>query len=241
LAVDSQGNAYTSVGELTLRKITPDGTVTTLAGATGEGGSADGTGADARFGALFGLATDGAGNVYVADHVNNTIRKVTPAGVVTTLAGTAGDAGSADGAGPDARFDGPYGLVRDAAGNLYVADSGNHTIRRITTAGVVTTLAGTAGLSGNTDAAGADARFNSPGQLAIDGSGTLYVADLGNYTIRKITPDGAVTTVVGTAGRNGWLPGALPGGLTEIHGLAISGRSLYISQLNGVAVVTSMP
>jgi len=241
LAVDSQGNAYTSVGEFTIRKVTPDGAVTTLAGATGESGSAEGTGADARFGSLFGLASDGAGNVYVADHGNHAIRKVTPAGVVTTLAGAAGDAGSADGTGPDSRFDGPYGLAGDAAGNLFVADSGNHTIRRITPAGVVTTLAGTAGLSGSTDAAGADARFNSPGHLAVDGSGNLYVADLGSYTIRKVTPDGVVTTVVGIAGRSGWLPGSPPGGLTEIQGLAISGRSLYITQLNGVAVVTNVP
>ena len=137
-----------------------------------------------------GVAVDGAGNVYVADQGNCTIRKVTAAGVVTTLAGTAGTAGSADGTGAAARFNAPSGVAVDGAGNVYVADQFNHTIRKITAGGVVTTLAGTAGCRAARTAPGAAARFNAPCGVAVDGAGNVYVADSGNATIRKVTPTG---------------------------------------------------
>jgi sugar lactone lactonase YvrE len=148
-------------------------------------------------------ATDSAGNMYIADTANNTIRRITPAGVVTTLAGTAGVTGSGDGTGPAAQFNSPQAIVLDAANNIYVADTGNNTIRVITQAGVVTTLAGTAGVAGVTDGTGLAAQFNSPEGLTVDASGNLYVADTGNDTIRMITPAGVVTTVAGTAGVTG--------------------------------------
>src|ERR1043166_4471402 len=116
-------------------------TFTTLAG-QGSIGSADGTGSGARFYNPEGVATDSWGNVYVADRNNHTIRKITPAGAVTTLAGLAGSLGSADGTGSDAQFYYPSGVATDSSGNVYVADSFNYTIRKITPAGVVTTLAG---------------------------------------------------------------------------------------------------
>ena len=133
--------------------------ITTLAGRAGSAGSADGTGSAARFYYPRGVAVDSAGNVYVADTGNHTIRKVTPAGVVTTLAGLAGSSGSADGTGSAARFNYPPGVAVDSAGNVYVADTGNHTIRKVTPAGVVTTLAGLAGSSGSADGTGSAARF----------------------------------------------------------------------------------
>jgi hypothetical protein len=204
LATDRVGNVY--VGDSTnntIRKITPAGVVTTIAGTAGMGGSTDGVSAAARFQYPTGLATDSVGNVYVADSSNNTIREITPAGVVTTLAGTAGASGSADGVGAAARFNFPYGVATDGAGNVYVADTSNDVIRKITTGGVVTTLAGTAGMAGSTDGTGAAARFNEPYQLATDGAGTVYVADLIDNTIRKITPAGVVTTLAGTAGAIG--------------------------------------
>ena len=185
----------------TIRKITPAGVVTTFAGTAGQSGSADGTGAAARFTNPEGTAVDGAGNVYVADTFNDTIRKITPAGVVTTLAGTAGQGGSADGTGAAARFAFPTGVAVDGAGNVYVADTDNDTIRKITPAGVVTTLAGTAGQSGSADGTGAAARFNSPFGLAVDGAGNIYVADEDNDAIREITPAGVVSTLAGTAGQ----------------------------------------
>ncbi len=190
MAVDGAGNVFVAdTWNHTIRKITPTGVVTTLAGTAGSSGSADGTGATARFNEPFGVAVDGAGNVFVADTWNHTIRKITPTGVVTTLAGTAGFVeGSADGTGAAARFNEPYGVAVDGAGNVFVADTDNNTIRKITPSGVVTTLAGTAGSSGSTDGTGAAARFYWPEGVAVDGAGNVFVADAVNYTIRKITP-----------------------------------------------------
>ena len=133
------------------------------------------------------MRVDSAGNVYVADTGNNTIRKITPAGVVTTLAGGAGHSGSADGAGSAARFNEPFGVAVTSNGNVYVADTFNHTIRRITPTGAVTTLAGLAGHPGILDGAGSAARFNDPISVAMDGAGNLYVEDYLNNRITKGT------------------------------------------------------
>ncbi|MHB8520044.1 MAG: NHL repeat-containing protein [Limisphaerales bacterium] len=209
VALDSVGNLYVAdTYNNTIRKVTPLGTnwvVTTLAGlAGGFGFSVDGTGSAARFNGPSGVVVDGTGNVYVADTYNNTIRKVAPAGVVTTLAGRAGYGGSADGTGSAARFYGPSGVAVDSAGNLYVADTyPNSTIRKVTPTGVVTTLAGVAGYGGSADGTGSAARFNSPSSVAVDSAGNVFVADSGNETIRKVTPAGVVTTVAGLAGFSG--------------------------------------
>jgi sugar lactone lactonase YvrE len=204
VAVDSAGNAYVAdTINNTIRKVTPAGVVTTLAGFAGSSGSADGTGSAARFYNPYSVAVDSAGNVYVADTRNFTIRKVTPSGVVTTLAGVAGYGGSADGWGGVARFYCPWGVAVDSAGNVYVADSNNHTIRRITPGRVVSTLAGLAGSYGSADGTGSDARFKNPYGVAVDNAGNVYVADSGNSTIRKVTPDGVVTTLAGLAGSYG--------------------------------------
>src|SRR5205814_1464910 len=143
VAGDSAGNVYVTDFSNTIRKITPAGVVTTLAGTPGVYGSADGTGSAAQFWQPWGIAVDSAGNLYVADQGNRTIRKITSAGVVTTLAGTAGIAGSTDGTGGAARFYMPYALTV-AGTTLYVADTFNSTIRKVTSAGVVTTFAGAA-------------------------------------------------------------------------------------------------
>jgi sugar lactone lactonase YvrE len=173
--------------------------MTTFAGTAGLQGTTDATGAAARFHNPSGIAVDSAGTFYVADQLNHTIRKITSAGVVTTLAGSAGSTGTADGTGTAAKFNNPAGVAVDSAGNVYVADSGNHTIRFITSGGVVTTLAGSGGLSGFNDGLGTVARFNSPSGIAVDANGSLYVADSANHTIRLITPGGAVSTVAGFA------------------------------------------
>jgi sugar lactone lactonase YvrE len=204
VATDSAGNVYLADRwNHTIRRITPAGVVTTLAGLAGYGGSADGTGSAARFDYPAGVLTDAAGNVYVADSQNQTIRKITPSSVVTTLAGLAASSGSADGTGSAARFYGPYGVASDSAGNLYVADSNNHTIRQISPAGVVSTLAGLAGSSGSADGAGSAARFYYPQGVATDSAGNLYVADFYNHTIRMLTPAGVVSTLAGLAGSSG--------------------------------------
>ncbi|MFH1498655.1 MAG: SMP-30/gluconolactonase/LRE family protein [Verrucomicrobiota bacterium] len=205
LARDDAGNLYVADRDNhTLRKIAPDGTVTTLAGLAGNAGTLDGTGAAARFNSPSGVGVlpDGSA-VYVSEADAHVVRKVTAAGVVTTLAGAPGETGSTDATGGAARFNQPAGLALDAAGNLFVAEFGNHTIRRITPAGEVTTLAGTPGLLGATDGTGGAARFRNPHGLAIDGAGNLFVADSLNQTIRRVTPAGVVSTYAGAAGDNG--------------------------------------
>jgi len=201
VAYDADGNIYVAdTYNNTIRKVTSAGTVTTLAGSPGLYGSADGIGSAARFSAPSGVACDRAGNVYVADMGNDTLRKITPAGVVTTLAGSAGLGGFADGTGNAARFYLPQGVACDAAGNVYVADTGSYTIRKVSTSGEVTTLAGGAWSQGIADGTGSAARFHDPTGIACDAAGNVYVADTGNGTIRKITPIGEVTTLAGPAG-----------------------------------------
>jgi sugar lactone lactonase YvrE len=200
LAVDSIGNVYVAdTGNHTIRKITAGGAVTTFAGQSGVSGSTDATGSSARFNNPKGVAVDSSGNIYVADYFNHTIRKITPAGLVTTFAGMAGTNGSSDGIGTSARFFYPSGLTVDSGDNVYVADNSNHTIRKITSAGLVTTLAGMAGTSGYIDSGGTGARFNSPTGVTVDGSGNVYVADTMNHTIRTVTPAGVVSTLAGSS------------------------------------------
>ncbi|MCX6940052.1 MAG: hypothetical protein NTX09_04820, partial [Verrucomicrobia bacterium] len=181
--------------------------VSTLAGSSPliASGNAEGTGTAARFNALASVAVDSTGNIYVADASNHTIRKVTPAGVVTTLAGS-GIAGNANGNGAAATFSTPSGVATDNT-FVYVADTGNHAIRKIQIASpqTVTTLAGSTaspGVFGTTNDTGALARFWNPSGLAVSGT-DLYVADTNNNTIRKVTAAGVVTTFAGTAGTTG--------------------------------------
>ncbi|HTP29919.1 MAG TPA: hypothetical protein VMK12_30215 [Anaeromyxobacteraceae bacterium] len=198
VTVDEAGNLYLAdTQNNTIRKIAPSGMVSTLAGTAMERGYADGPGAAARFNGPKGLAVDGSGNIYVADTLNSTIRKVTPSGVAITLAGIAGQGGGADGRGSAARFNGPEGVAVDGSGNIYVADTANSTIRKITPSGVVSTVAGVALERGSADGRGSAARFNGPEGVAVDRSGNIYVADTANSTVRKITPSGVVSTFAG--------------------------------------------
>ena len=199
VAADGEGNVYIADSfNYVVRKLSADGQLTVLAGEIGRRGSTDGTGPAARFDSIYAIVVADDGTLFVADTGNDTIRKINRNGEVTTFAGQAGSSGSADGVGSAARFDGPSGIALDRAGNLYVGDSYNHTIRRITPAGVVTTLAGTAGAEGGADGTGAAARFRFPHGIAIDAGGTLFVADGRNDEIRRITPAGVVTTFAGS-------------------------------------------
>jgi sugar lactone lactonase YvrE len=184
LAFDSTGNLYVAdLQNHRIRRITPSGVVTTFAG-SGVNGNVNGTGTAAQFNYPAGIAVDSAGNVYVADNGNRRIRKISPGGVVTTLAGS-GAAGFADGTGVAALFNGPTGIAVDSAANVYVADRGNHRIRKITPGGVVTTIAGT-GVLGFADGLGSTAQFYNPSDMGIDSTGNIYVADQSNHRIRKI-------------------------------------------------------
>jgi streptogramin lyase len=161
------------------------GIVTTIAGRAGARGSVNSTGVAARFTYPFAIALDNMGNLYVADAFNHAIRRVDTVGNVTTLAGLLGVPGTIDGTGTAALFNQPSGVAVDTSGNVYVADTYSHTIRRITAAGVVTTLAGLAGTAGSVDGVGSAARFNLPFGVAVDTSGNIYITDTRNHTIRR--------------------------------------------------------
>jgi sugar lactone lactonase YvrE len=242
IAVDPNGDVVaTDRSNKTIRKVTALGVVTTLAGAAGESGSADGSCAEARFNNVYRPAIDKTGNIYVADLGDATIRKITPACEVSTLAGTPGQKATVDGTGSAARFEGPYDVATDADGNLYVADTNGSTIRKVTAEGVVTTIAGAPSVTGSSDGTGSEARFNLPFGIAVADNGTIYVADTYNHTIRKITPEGVVTTVVGVAGQGGFAEGSLPGLLSFPRDVEAHGSALYIALYNGIAVVTPLP
>lgn len=201
VAVDGSGNIFVAdTANSTIRKISAAGIVSTFAGSPGNAGSSNGVGSNARFFAPQGLAVDNSGNVYVADTANSTIRKITSLGSVTTLAGAAGNPNSYNGIGTGAQFNLPQGVAVDGSGNVFVTDTWNHTIRKITPAGVVTTLAGLAGYPGCVDGTNSKARFNQPAGIALDGAANIYVADFLNHVIRKITPTGTVSTIAGTMG-----------------------------------------
>jgi sugar lactone lactonase YvrE len=209
LAIDNASNIYVSEDmAFVIQKIAPNGTVSTLAGQLNVAGTNDGIGTASHFRYPNGIAVDAATNVYVADSGNNTIRKITAAGVVTTLAGKAGVAGYQDGNGTNALFTDPQGVAVDAATNVYVADFGNHTIRKISPAGVVTTLGGIPGLSGSNPGAGSGARFYDPEDVAVDNKGNIFVADEQNDAIRQgyllppVIAGGIPATVAGHASFN---------------------------------------
>jgi ribosomal protein S11 len=252
MAVDTNGNVYVAdSNNNTIRKMTPVGTdwvVTTLAGKAGSSGTADGTNGAARFNYPEVGSVDSAGNVYVADLLNDTIRIVTPVGtnwVVTTVAGQAGVAGSTDGTNSAARFNYPCSVALDTNGNAYVPDANNNTIRKMTPVGtnwVVTTVAGRAGIAGSADGTNSAARFNYPDDLKMDSAGNLYVADAWNDTIRKMTPVGTnwvVTTLAGRAGIAGSADGTNSAARfgAGFGGLAVdTNGNVYVADFNNETI-----
>jgi sugar lactone lactonase YvrE len=227
VAADSEGNVFVAnTFANTILKISSDGVVTTLAGSSvSPPGNQDGNGATATFYYPHALTVDSSGNVFVADTYNGLIRKVTPSGDVTTFAGLG-----------VVYFISPRGIVFDSQGNLYVSDIATNLINKITPSGKVSVFAGTANVPGSLDGLGTNAMFNFPYGLAIDPEDNIYVADTNNHVIRKITPAGMVTTVVGQVGTFGFEAGTLPGSLYYPFGIAFKGNSLYITTANGVVV-----
>ena len=216
IAMDSSGNIF--VGDsFGIRKVTPGGVVTTLAG-SGTHGFADGTGTAALFNKPYGVAVDSSGNIIVVDNINNRIRKVTPDGIVTTLAGS-GAGGFADapsGPGTAALFNNPYGVAVDSSGNVFVADSDNHRIRKVTPGGLVTTLAGS-GQPGSADGTGASASLTLPRGVAVDTSGNLFISQYSSSRIRKLTPPSGLTwdssgAFIDSSGNGGGILTTLAGG-----------------------------
>jgi uncharacterized delta-60 repeat protein len=222
IALGPTGELYVVDADVRVARITRSGAVSTYAGGT-TAGATDGPALQARFRGPRGIAVDAAGTVYVADSDNYTIRRITPDGVVSTLAGTAGARGQADGTGPAARFTFPWGLAVDRAGNLFVADRTN--VRRLTPEGVVTTLA----------PAGT---FSEAIGIAVDGAGAVFVADANQHTITRLGPEGGVAVVIGRtfAGGNADGPGAAAR-LLSPWALAFDGAgNLYIAD-NGNSTI----
>jgi hypothetical protein len=253
VALDVSGNLYVAdTQNHTIRKITPDGVVTTLAGTAGKHGTVDGTNSVARFYAPRGLAIDGTGNIYVGDFQSSTIRKVAPVGtdwVVTTVAGIAGTTGTNDGPGTSAQFAQPLDLAADSSGIIYVADTSNLTIRKITPDGTgwaVTTLAGNPGHQGIIDGTGGAAQFSGPQGITADHNGNVFVAD--GPSIRKVTSAGGVTTLAGCpAGGCTNAIGSADGSGTEARfglagGVAVDGTgSLYICDFGNKTIRKMTP
>lgn len=239
VAVDAANNVYVADSSShTIRKVAPDGTVTTLAGSPdtgagriGIGGYASGNGSEAHFHDPTGVAVDKAGNVYVADSNNYIIRKITPKGEVTTVAGAAGESKSVDGDAKTARFVFPFGIAVDGGGNLYVTDK--TTIRKIDAQGAVSTLAGSADDIGTTDGVGSAARFQNPKAVAVDPKGNIYVADDGNQNIRKISPVGAVKTLRDSHGKSPF---------NNPVGVAVDDKgSIYVADGNNFSIIVGKP
>jgi serine/threonine protein kinase/sugar lactone lactonase YvrE len=237
IAVDAHGNTFVAdTGNDTIRKITRDGVVGTLAGRAGKPGRSDGSGDAARFLAPLGIAVDQKGNIYVAEFVSDTIRKITPEGMVSTLAGSAGNPGGQDGTGDNAHFRNPWSVAVDFSDNVYVADRSNFTIRQITPTGRVSTFAGFAGIPGDIDGPGSYARFGDPVGVAVDLSGKVYVADAVNGAVRMINSSGMVSTLAGKTR------------FSDVQSVAVSGGgALYvldensIRKINSAGVVTALP
>ena len=236
IALDGAGNLYVADRDNhVIRRIDGSQAVTTFAGTTGvPPGHADGPAATATFGLVTGVTIDSTGYMYVVDSTNDTIRGINQ-GLVTTVAGAATVPGGVDGTGTSARFRQPSDVAVDAQGNVYVADRNNHTIRKISD-GAVTTLAGLALMPGSTDGQGKDARFDSPNSVAVDSAGNVYVADTGNATIRRITPDGVTTTLAGSAGVKGVILGKTPR-FANPRNLVVVDDALVISDAHALLVL----
>ncbi|MFJ2215250.1 RICIN domain-containing protein [Streptomyces sp. NPDC101062] len=236
IAVDSTGTLYFSDRENhRVRKITTDGKISTVAGTgvAGYGGD-NGSAISAQLNKPRGVALDGAGTLYIADSVNHRVRKVTPDGKISTVAGTSTRGFNSDG-GPAtaAQLNWPYGVMVDSTGALYIADTGNHRVRKVTADGKISTIAGTSAKGFNGDGGPATAaQLHNPMGLVLDSTGALYIADVDNHRVRKVTPDGKISTIAGTGtkGFNGDGGPAASAQLNKPVGLVLdSAGTLYIA------------
>lgn len=239
IAVDSTGAVYLAdTGNHRVRKITADGMISTVAGtgvhnSTGDGGPATA----ARLHTPYGVAVDGEGALFIAEYGGHRVRKVAVDGTISTIAGT-GSAGSGGngGAASKAQLNRPYAVAVDGEGNLYIAEADNHRIRKVAADGTISMFAGTGNVgSGGDGGSATSAQLSGPRGMVVDSAGILYVADYGNHRVRKITPDGVISTVAGTeSGTSGGFGGdggpAVAAQLKNPTGLAVdSVDTLFIA------------
>jgi len=237
---DATGNMFISdANNHRIRKVDQNGIITTYAGTGTQGASGDGGAATlARFSFPYGMAFDGLGNLYVADYNNHRIRKITPAGIITTFAGNGVLGYSGDGAAANlAQLSYPISVAVDASNNIYIADGGNHRIRKVTTSGIISTVAGT-GTAGDTGdgSLATSAQFQSPYAVAIDGSGNMYIAAYGNNKVRKVNTSGIISTFAGNGvlGYSGDGGNATAANIAGPYGLTSdAGGNVYISESIG--------
>jgi trimeric autotransporter adhesin len=248
VALDASGNLYIAdANNNVVRKVTTAGTISTIAGNgtagyTGNGGAAT----NAELNGPYGVVLDASGNLYIADTNNNVIRKVTTAGTISTVAGT-GSSGNTGNGGPatSAKLSGPAGIAVDASGNLYIADSGNNVVRKVTTAGTISLVAGTGtvGYSGIGSVA-TSVDLSWPVGVAVDASGNIYIADAESNVVLKVTPTGTLTTVAGN-GNIGYTGDGGPAVNAELNnptGVAVDGAgNLYIADTLNNVVRTVTP
>lgn len=241
LAFDPNGNLLVAdTGNHTLRRVAMDGTVTTLAGAPGQPGTANGVGTLARFNGPSGLVADARGGLYISDSRNHTIRFMAADGTVSTYAGTPGVSGQGNGSTGSAQFDQPNGLALGPDGTLYIADYGNSCIRMISPTAQVSTLAGLAGTVGYSDGTGTSALFHQPVGITLDIDLSVWVTDTYNHTIRRITSDGTVTSPAGS-GLAGNVDGSgvtaqfdLPCGITRVNSGYLAGHFVVADTANRI-------
>jgi prepilin-type N-terminal cleavage/methylation domain-containing protein len=221
---------YTDTYGETIDQLTTGGVTSVFAG--GSYGSTNGVGTAAKFSRTIDVTSDSAGNLYVADLDNNLVRKIiTSSALVSTLAGVPNMSGSNDGPGATAKFSSPYGLAADSSGNIYVADSYNDTIRKITPAGVVSTLAGIAGTTGSNNGPAATATFNFPSNVGVDSAGNVYVLDCNNNLVREITPAGVVSTLAGSGASGSANGNGTAASFNGLSGIVVtSGGTVYVSE-----------
>jgi sugar lactone lactonase YvrE len=231
LASDGQGNLYVSdLTEHVIRRVSSSGVVTTIAGKAGQRGYADGSATAARFSTPYGLVIDSKGNLIVADTGNGVFRRIAPDGSVTTLAGKAGELGFVNGNGAEARLMSLMSLAIDKEDDVYFTEN-MHSVRKLSPSGDVSTVAGAPYAPGSVDDIAAFARFSNPRGLAVDARGNVYVCDTGNGTVRRLSPDGYVTTVLGQPGVSILKPG-VGGSLNGPLAIAVSseGRLFLLSE-----------
>jgi sugar lactone lactonase YvrE len=235
ITVDGGGNLYIAdVTNSRIRKVNPAGTITTVGGNGSATYSGDGGPATAAGISVKGVAVDGSGNIYFTDIMANRIRKISSSGIVSTIAGNGTIGYSGDGGlAATAQLHFPTSIAVDASGNVYFTDDANHCVRKISTSGILSTIAGsgTSGFSGDGGSATL-AKLSSPSGVAVDGSGNIYIADYSNYRVRKVTPAGIITTCAGNGGSGDLGDGGLAttAEMNYVYGIAVDGSgNLYIA------------